>query len=220
MAVTGALSVGVLLVNFAFDSRPQTRSFEIAGSTRKGITSSVATGYSNTSAFHLKAQIEINQIPEVVGIVFSTCPGRPDSLELSIDRYRNIYVTFGVRTGAGEKQVIRLLEAAPYRTTNTFDISLDFDRQSGTAIANGLSVQIADTRDGKVLDLGRAQLSVCAPAFNPGSVEDVFNGAKAEIKLQVESRSPTSSLRSFNIFFLVAILLGGISLYTSKQKAE
>ncbi len=219
MSLLGLMSF-VSSVNMFHKTELIELSQRIVGSTVDGVSIESDSELKTVSNIELNLSIKVNAIPAETGIIFSTCPGRSDALEISMDRFRNIFVSLGIRSSGNTTQVIKLLEEASYDIKHSLSLKLDFEHDTGAGIVDGESVIIAEARPGRQLDLRRTQLAVCSPAFHPVTDRENFEGTDSEVEMRLESHSQPVSLRSFNIFFLLLALLGAAQMYSSKKNTQ
>jgi len=213
-----ALVAVVIFINITHDNRT-TESYQvITGSTSTGLIAKSGSRPADSTYVKLVMNAVIVRNPPDSAVIFSTCPGNSDSLDITIDSYRNLYVTFGQRASNGGNQVIKLMEAARYGSIHRFTVEINLDSLSARLTANGLPVAVAEARPERILDLGRARILVCSSGFPEDSREDGFVGNVLSLELVYGRNSNVSSLRSMTSFVVLAILALVLQLISSKKK--
>jgi hypothetical protein len=190
-------------LNIFYEGEELSEHQTVSGSSRDGWTRETGRLLSNPTSVSLSLRFEIFAGPESSATIFTTCPDHFNSLEVTLDMYRNVYATFGLRSSDGERQVVRVMEAASAEITHEVNIKLDLERQTGEVLADGVAIAFAETRPGRNLDLARGQISVCSPDSWPSPKSDDFDGSVSHMHMLLTRQPESTSLRSLNAFLLL-----------------
>lgn len=215
-----ALVVAGIVLNFTHDNRATTMQQRFSGGTESGLRTALGTNLSEPTVVNLAMDLVVDRNPPDSAIIFSSCPGSTDSLEVNIDIYRNLYVTIGLRASDGDSQVIKLMESASYGSTHRLNVEINLEQMFVTLTADGLRVPATEARPGRVLDLGRARILVCNPLLPEDERVNGFVGKVTATEMTLRRNSSTPSLRSLNVFLVLATLAFSIQLISSKKENE
>ena len=191
---------------------------KISGTTNLDLSVTSGSLPAEPTKVNLVMDFTITRNPADAAVVFSTGPGSSDSLNLTIDSYRNLYVEFGQRASDGEIQVIKLMESASYGSVHRIKTDINLENLTAILSADERPVIATEARPGRTLDLGRARVLVCSPTFPPDRRENGFEGDIKSMELALNRTSSTSSLRSMNAFLLLGGLALSLRVFGSKRK--
>jgi hypothetical protein len=191
---------------------------KIIGTTSEGLSLSLGSLPTEPTSVSLIMDLIIDRNPPGSAVVFSSCPGSSDSLNVTIDSFRNLYLELGQIASDGGNQVIKLMEAASYGLVHRLEVRIDLDKLGATLSADGLPVTVAEARPGKVLDLGRARMLVCSPELPEDLRKNGFEGNVGLMELTLSRTSNVSSLRSLNGFLLLVVLALVSRLISSEKE--